>query len=158
MQKLKAKLKISNTALTLLLRVLFWLKSANFLQKNADISKIKRALVLKGIFSETAYLRAKFQVSTIILTSFRRGNTRTFSKTSFNILQKKENWYINNILQTEFTFEKNDMALFSVTVITLFIAPQSNNNNKTVKHGRAKTLFFKFTIKYGNLQRKLTSV
>ena len=45
----------SNTALTLLLwvNVLFLLKNADFLQKNADISKIKRALALKGIFSET---------------------------------------------------------------------------------------------------------
>ena len=36
-----------------------------FSTKNTDISKIKRALVLKGIFSETTYvcvLRTKFQV------------------------------------------------------------------------------------------------
>ena len=41
----KQNLKISNTALTLLLwvKVLFWTKNANFLQKNADISKIKGA-------------------------------------------------------------------------------------------------------------------
>ena len=47
-----------------------------FLQKNADISKIKRALTLKGIFFETTYvcvLRTKFQVCSIILTSFRQG-------------------------------------------------------------------------------------
>ena len=37
------------------------------MQKHADICKFKRALVLKGIFSEA------FQVSSIILTSFRRG-------------------------------------------------------------------------------------
>ena len=36
-------------------KVLFWPKNATFLQKNADISKIKMALLLKGIFSETAY-------------------------------------------------------------------------------------------------------
>ena len=30
-------------------------KNTDFLQKNADISKIKRALVLKRIFSEIAY-------------------------------------------------------------------------------------------------------
>ena len=43
-------------AFTLLLwvKVLFWPKNADFLQQNADIKKIKRALVLKGIFSETA--------------------------------------------------------------------------------------------------------
>ena len=44
--------------------------------ENADISKIKRALVLKGTFSETKYacvLSAKFHVYIIILTSFRQG-------------------------------------------------------------------------------------
>ena len=47
-----------------------------FCKKNADICKIKRILVLKGIFSEImyvcVYLRIKFQVSGIILTSFRQ--------------------------------------------------------------------------------------
>ena len=54
----KQNLKISNTALTPLLwvKVLFLLKNADFLQKNADISKIKRVLVLKGIFSETKFV------------------------------------------------------------------------------------------------------
>ena len=45
------------------------------MQKNADISKIKEVLVLKGIFSELGmcvYLRTKFQVSGVILTSFRQ--------------------------------------------------------------------------------------
>ena len=53
----KQKQKISNIALTLLLwlKVLFWPKNAEFLQKNAVISKIKRASVLKGLFSETKY-------------------------------------------------------------------------------------------------------
>ena len=36
--------------------VLFLQKKAEFLQKNADISKVKRVLVLKGIFSETPYV------------------------------------------------------------------------------------------------------
>ena len=52
-------------------------KNADFLQKNAGISKIKRALVLKGIFSETTcvctYVPTKFHVSSIILMSFRQG-------------------------------------------------------------------------------------
>ena len=39
-------------------------------KKNADTSKIKRALVLKGIFFETIFWN--FQVSSVILTSFRR--------------------------------------------------------------------------------------
>ena len=43
-----------------------------FFAKNADISKIKRALVLKGIFFETTYvcvciLSAEFEISSIIL-------------------------------------------------------------------------------------------
>ena len=50
-----------------------------FRKKNAYISKINKVLVLKGIFSETIYmcvcvclyLSAKFQVSSIIITSFR---------------------------------------------------------------------------------------
>ena len=54
----KQNYKIFNTTLTLLLwvKVLFLPKNAEFLQKNADISKVKRALVLKGIFSETTYV------------------------------------------------------------------------------------------------------
>ena len=49
LQKLKTELKIFNTDPTLLLsvKVLCWPKNADFLRKNADISKIKRALVLK---------------------------------------------------------------------------------------------------------------
>ena len=66
---LKLNQKISTVALTLLLwvKVIFWPKIADFLQKNAQISKMKRALVLQGIFSETTYvcvyLRTKFEVS-----------------------------------------------------------------------------------------------
>ena len=49
-----------------------------FSKKNADISKIKRALVLKGMkLHMCVYLRAKFQVSSIILTSFRQGGSFT---------------------------------------------------------------------------------
>ena len=50
--------KICNTTLTLLLwvKVLYLLKNIDFLQKNADISKNKKALVLKGIFSWTTYV------------------------------------------------------------------------------------------------------
>ena len=46
----KQNWKIFNTAFTLLLcvKVLFWPKNVIFLQKNADTSKFKRALVLKG--------------------------------------------------------------------------------------------------------------
>ena len=53
----KQNLKVFNTALTLFLwvKVLFWPKNSAFLQRNADISKIKKALVLKGIFPETPY-------------------------------------------------------------------------------------------------------
>ena len=53
----KQNWKSSNTALTLLLwvKVLFWPKNADFLQKYAYISKIKEALASKVIFSETTY-------------------------------------------------------------------------------------------------------
>ena len=40
----------------LLVKVLFWPKNAVFLQKNADISKIKTTLVLNDIFPEPAYV------------------------------------------------------------------------------------------------------
>ena len=49
-------------------------KKKTFLTKNADISKMKTALVQKVYFLKLhvgVYLRAKFQVSRIILTSFR---------------------------------------------------------------------------------------
>ena len=53
----KQNWKISNTVLTLLLwvKVLFWPKNSDFLQKDADISKIQWALVPKVIYSETTY-------------------------------------------------------------------------------------------------------
>ena len=52
-------------------------KDTVFLE-NADISKIKRTLALKSVFSKTTdvcvcVFRAKFEVSSIILTSFRQG-------------------------------------------------------------------------------------
>ena len=55
----KQNKNISNTALTtsLWVKVLLLPKNADFLQKDDAISKIKRVLVLKGIFSETAYVR-----------------------------------------------------------------------------------------------------
>ena len=50
---------------------------SDFLQKNADISKIKEVLVLNFFFfmklHMCVYLRSKFQASSIILTSFRQG-------------------------------------------------------------------------------------
>ena len=54
----KQNYNISNTTLTLLpwVKVLFLPKKAEFLPENADISKIKRVLVLKGTFSETGYV------------------------------------------------------------------------------------------------------
>ena len=54
---------------------LFLPKNADFLQKIAEISKILWFFVLKVIFLETQYLCTKFQVSSIILTSFRQGVT-----------------------------------------------------------------------------------
>ena len=59
--KTENRTKKSNTALILLLwvTVLFLPKNANFLPKNADTSKIKGVLVLKGTFSETTYACAE---------------------------------------------------------------------------------------------------
>ena len=74
----KQNWKMSNLALALLfwVKVLFYQKCW-FFTKNADISKIEKVLVIKGIFSEATYgcalLRTKFQVSSIMLTSFRKG-------------------------------------------------------------------------------------
>ena len=74
----KQNKKNFNTALILRLWVkeLFLPKNVDFLQICADISKIKRVLILKGIFSKSTYvcvcLRAKFQASSVILTSFRQ--------------------------------------------------------------------------------------
>ena len=45
--------------------------SCLFFPKNADISKIKRALVRKWKLHMCAYLHAKFQVSSTVLTRFR---------------------------------------------------------------------------------------
>ena len=56
----KLNYKIFNKALILLLwvKVIFFDKeNSNFLPKNADISKVKRVLVLKGMFSEPACVR-----------------------------------------------------------------------------------------------------
>ena len=48
-------------------------------KKNAEISKTKDFLILKGMFSKTTYvlkhLCTKFQVSSIVLTSFRHVET-----------------------------------------------------------------------------------
>ena len=54
----KQNQNIIYTALTLLLwvKILFFPKNTDFLEKNADISRIKKALALKGIFSETTYV------------------------------------------------------------------------------------------------------
>ena len=69
----KQNYKISNTALILLhwVKVLFLPKNADFLQKKKkNAGKIKGVLVLKGM-----YVLTKFQVSSIILTSFWQGVT-----------------------------------------------------------------------------------
>ena len=56
LQKLKTELKNhshNSHNIDLSKGTIFAKKNGDFLQKNADISKIKIALVLKGIFSET---------------------------------------------------------------------------------------------------------
>ena len=53
----KQNQKVSNTAINYALSkgTSFAKKNPEFLEKNADITKIKEILVLKGIFSETNY-------------------------------------------------------------------------------------------------------
>ena len=63
LQKLKTELKnlwhrSSTIALTIL--VLFWPKSADFCKRNANINKIKRVLLLKGIFYESTHVCDEF--------------------------------------------------------------------------------------------------
>ena len=59
--------------------VLFWTKNANFSQKNTDITKITLNfgdVTYKVYFLKLhmgVYLRAKFEVPSIILTGFRQG-------------------------------------------------------------------------------------
>ena len=71
--------KKPNTALTILLwvKVLFWTKNANFLQKKMLTSaKLRGPRHQKVYFLKLhmgLYLRAKSEVSSIILTSFRQG-------------------------------------------------------------------------------------
>ena len=57
-KKWKQNWEISKTAITLLLwiKVLLLPRNADVLQRDADINKIQRVLVLKGIFSETSYV------------------------------------------------------------------------------------------------------
>ena len=54
-------------------KVLFLPKNFDFLQRNADISKINRVFLPNVMkLHMCVYLRTKFQVSSIILTSFRQ--------------------------------------------------------------------------------------
>ena len=74
--KIENRAKRSLTLLLLLwVKVLFWPKNADFLQKNAYISNIKEALVLTDVFSVTKYesvLTCQIRVCSITLTSFRQ--------------------------------------------------------------------------------------
>ena len=70
--------KNSNTNLTLLLwvKVLFWPKNTDFLKKMLTSARLMGPWYKKVYFLKLhmiVYLRAKFQVSSIILTSFRQG-------------------------------------------------------------------------------------
>ena len=76
--KLKTELKnlLSSPHTIALSKGTIFTKKCWYFAKNADISKIKRALVLKGIFLKlhmSVYLRTNFQTSSIILTSFIQG-------------------------------------------------------------------------------------
>ena len=75
----KQNLKISNTAVTLLLWVkalFFTKKNADFLQKILTSAKKRRSCYQKAYFLKLnmfVYLRNKFQVSSVNLRSFRQG-------------------------------------------------------------------------------------
>ena len=74
--KTENKTKKSNIALTLLLwvKVLFWIKIANFCKKMLTSAKLRGPRYYKVYFLKLSigvYLRAKSEVSSIILTSFR---------------------------------------------------------------------------------------
>ena len=75
-----------------------------FAKKQADVSKIKKILVLKGIFfvklQIRLYLRTKFQVYSIILTSFRQPHLHpptskwTLKRSSQIRFNVQQNWFI----------------------------------------------------------------
>ena len=87
-------------------KVLFWQKKRRlFAQKNPDISKIKKALVIKVIFYDIlwnymfVYLRDKFEVSSIILTGFRQGpppSPLTSKRKPKKLTQIRVNWQMEN--------------------------------------------------------------
>ena len=56
-------------------------KNADFFQKNADISKIKRALALKGIFSETTYVCMYTHTNTQITHTQMHSRMHTYTHT-----------------------------------------------------------------------------
>ena len=57
--------------------------------KKGDISKIKGVMVLKGVFSETKYVCVqRYQVSNVILTSFRQGIVLPLPLTARRTLKK----------------------------------------------------------------------
>ena len=88
--------------------------------KNADISKIKKTLVLKGIFSETTYVcvRTKFQVSSVILTSFRQGGQ---AKNYSNLI----------VLKNGSTFHGSDMPTNSTMLGYCCFGRENPSTNKT---------------------------
>ena len=74
----KQNSKISNTALalTLWVKILFSPKNTDFLQKMLTSEKLREPWYWKVCFLHmSVYLRAKFQVFSTILTTFRRGNS-----------------------------------------------------------------------------------
>ena len=62
--------------------MVFLQKTPDFLQKSANISKIKGFLTLKGIFSETKYVVVLTSVLTVVLTAVL---TAVFNPIEFSI-------------------------------------------------------------------------
>ena len=94
----------------------YFCRKCYFYAKNADISKIKGVLVLKGIFFSTyisVYLYTKFHVSSIILTSFRQGRILLHPLQSERLKRPLKLAYkINKIHTSEFSQQKHIFPKF----------------------------------------------
>ena len=85
-----------------------------FCKKNADISKIEKVVVLKSIFSETKYvcvLTYQFQVSSLVLTGFRRVLPPTPKGTPKKLTLIRVKWFVTNPPILYFLCERNTHAL-----------------------------------------------
>ena len=113
------------------------------MQKNADISKIKGFLVLKGIFSETKYvlcLRTKFQVYSKFLKSFwRRVNPPTPLPTAKRTHEKPAQIRVNKT-----SFNTIDLVTLSIHFFATYLLDSIFNIPKSLSY--AHTISNKVTV------------